>query len=197
MSETHVTNLSPEEQNRRLWRGFGNFVDRVTPSLLELGVWLFGSLIAFNLLILASLFTIGPVDSATRVASTAFALAFPLNLAGLFMLRMVQELKGVDLEDKFVQALQEEGFVGDQIPAPPDLDAALAAMRAKRTAVVLRSSAGILVLSALLTLTGLTATLWHMAWWIAMSFLAMVVISLVLVILAMALSQPADTEKQE
>ncbi len=110
---------------------------------------------------------------------------------------MVQELKGVGLEDKLVQAFQEEGFVSEQLPAPPDMDAALAAMRASRTAVVLRFSTGILVLSALFTLVGLIAALWHMAWWIAVSFLAMVVISIVLVILAMALSQPADSRKQQ
>ena len=79
MPENAGTLPSPEEQNRRLWRGFGNFIDRVTPSLLELGVWLFGSLIAFNLLVMASLFTIGPVDSAIKVSTAAFALALPLN----------------------------------------------------------------------------------------------------------------------
>ncbi len=87
--------------------------------------------------------------------------------------------------------------MSEQIPAPADLDAALATMRARRTAVVLRFSAGILLLSALFTLVGLITTLWHMAWWIAVSFIAMAVISVVLVILAMALSQPADSRAQE
>ncbi len=197
MQEPHTTPLSPEEENRRLWRGLGNFVDRMTPSLFELGVWLFGSLIAFNLLVLASLFTIGPADSAIKVATAAFALALPLDLTGLVLLRMVQELKGVGLEDKLAQALQEEGFVSDQIPAPAELDAVFATMRTKRTAIVLRSSSGILGLSMLLTLSGLAATLWHMAWWIAMAFLVMVATSVVLVILVMALSQPVDAKKPE
>ncbi len=196
MPETKATSLSEEEQNQRIWRGFGNFIDRITPALFELGVWLFGSLIAFNLLVLASLFTIGPADPAIEIATAAFALALPVNLTGLFLLRMVQELKGVGLEDTLVQAFQEEGFVSDQIPAAEDLDKVLAAMRTKRTALVLRSSSGILLLSILLTLTGLTSTLWHMAWWIAASFIAMVVISLVFVILVKALSQPSDPNKK-
>ena len=196
MPETDVADLGPEEQNRRYWRGFANFIDRITPSLLELGVWLFGSLIAFNLLVLASLFTIGPVDAAIKVATSSFALALPLNLTGLFLLRLVQELKGVGLEAQLVQAFREEGVASDQMPSPPDLDAALAAMRARRAAMVLRSSSGILMLSALLTLIGLVGTLWHMAWWIAISFCVMVALSLALVIVVMAISQPSDSNKQ-
>ncbi len=197
MSEKNVTGLSEQEQNRRIWRGFGNFIDRITPSLFELGIWLFGGLIAFNLLVLASLFTIGPVDPAIKIATAAFAFALPLNLTGLFLLRMIQELKGAALEDELVQSFKEEGFVSDQIPAPAELDAALASMRTRRLAIVLRSSSGILVVSILLTLTGLTSTLWHMAWWIAIGFLIMLGISILLVILVMARSQPPDPPKRE
>ncbi len=196
MSEKNVTGLSEQEQNRRIWRGFGNFIDRITPSLFELGIWLFGGLIAFNLLVLASLFTIGPADPAIKIATAAFAFALPLNLTGLFLLRMVQELKGAALEDELVQAFNEEGFVSDQIPAPADLDAALASMRTRRLALVLRSSSGILVVSVLLTLTGLVSTLWHMAWWIAIGFFAMLVICFVIVVLVMARSQPSDSQKR-
>ena len=195
MSEKNITGVSEQEQNRRIWRGFENFVDRITPSLFELGIWLFGGLIAFNLLVLASLFTIGPADAAIKIATAAFAFALPLNLTGLFLLRMVQELKGASLEDELVQAFNQEGFVSDQIPAPADLDATLASMRTRRVAMVLRSSSGILVVSLVLTLTGLASTLWHMAWWIAIGFLIMLVLSILLVILVLARSQPSDSPK--
>ncbi len=197
MSQPDLAQLSPEEMNRRLWRGFGRFIDRITPALYELGVWLFGSLIAFNLLILAALFTVGPVDAAIKVGTTATALALPLNVTGLVLLRLVQELKGVSAEDQLMQAFHEEGFNSDQIPAPQELEATLGNMRSRRTAVVLRSSAGILASSALLTLIGLISTLWHMAWWIAVSFLAMIVLSLIIAILIMAASQPPDSPKQK
>jgi hypothetical protein len=197
MSQTGTARLSPEEEDRRLWRGFGNFIDRVTPSLFELGAWLFGSLIAFNLLVLASLFTIGPLDSSIKIATVAFAWALPLNLIGLFLLRMVQQPKGVELEDELVRAFQEQGFVSDQIPSAPDLAAALASMRRRRTVLVLRFSSGILVLSVLLTLSGLTATLWYMSWWIAVSFLAMVLLCIVIAVAILAASQASESSKED
>ncbi len=196
MPDTKATGISEAEQNRKIWMGFGNFVDQITPSLFELGIWFFGSLIALNLLVLASLFTIGPVDPAIKIGAAAFAFSLPLNVTGLFLLRMVQELKGAALEDKLIQAFNEQGFVSDQIPAPADAEKRLATMHTKRTALVLRFSSGILLLSVLLTLTGLTGTLWHMAWWIAVGFLAMIAVSFAIVILVMALSQPTDAQKK-
>ncbi len=197
MSQPDLAQLSPEEMNRRLWRGFGKFIDRITPALYELGAWLFGSLIAFNLLILAALFTVGPVDAAIKAGTTATALALPLNVTGLVLLRLVQELKGVSAEDQLMQAFQEAGFASDQLPARQELEATLGNMRSRRTAVVLRSSAGILASSVLLTLIGLMSTLWHMAWWIAASFLGMIALSITLAVLIMAASQPSDSPKSK
>jgi hypothetical protein len=78
--------------------------------------------------------------------------------------------------------------VSDEIPAPP----AFEEMRKRRTGIVLLSAPGILVVSALLTLTGITATLWYMAWWIAVAFCAMVVLSLFIIGLAVGGSQPRE-----
>jgi hypothetical protein len=119
LPKTVLTPAELEEQNQQVWRGFGRFFDRITPTLFELGAWSFGSLIAFNLLVLASLFTIGPVANSIKVAAATFALGLPLDLVGLFLLRMVQGLKSTGLEDKLAQAFQEEGLVSDQIPARP------------------------------------------------------------------------------
>jgi len=189
MSRSTPAPPDPDDQNKRLWRGFERFFDRVTPWLFDLGLWIFGSLIAFNLLVLASLFTIGPVDRAVTVATAALALALPLNVAGLVLLRLVQELKEVKLEDELTQAFLEAGFTGEgRVPSPP----ALEAMRRRRTKMVLRISPGVLALSLLLMLTGMFATLWHMAWWIAAGFLVMIVVSVLIVILAMAGAQPGE-----
>ncbi len=145
------------------------------------------------MLVLASLFTVGPVDDAILLATAVFALALPLNLVGLFMLRLIQELKGAGFEDELVRAFREEGLVSDQLPSPANVEAALTTMRKRRAGIVLTTSSVILALSFLLTMTGLVATLWHMAWWIAVSFLVMVVVSLITVIVVMAASQPPET----
>ena len=68
------------------------------------------------MLVQAALFTIGPVDPAILVATAAFALALPLNVTGLLLLRLIQEMKGARFEDELAQALQEAGSVSDQIP---------------------------------------------------------------------------------
>ena len=116
MSQTDPTPADAEELNQQIWRGFGKFIDRITPWLYEVGILIFGSLIALNLLVQAALFTIGPVDPAIMVATAAFALALPLNVTGLLLLRLIQEMKGARFEDELAQALQEAGSVSDQIP---------------------------------------------------------------------------------
>ena len=63
--------------------------------------------------------------------------------------------------------------------------------------MVLSSSLGILALSALLTLTGMTAALWHMAWWIGVVFIAMVMISPVIVIVVIVNLQPSNSEEEK
>jgi hypothetical protein len=43
----------------------------------------------------------------------------------------------------------------------------------------------------------MAATLWHMAWWIAVAFLAMVLISLAIIIVAFAASQPPESAEEK
>jgi ABC-type multidrug transport system fused ATPase/permease subunit len=175
-------------------KAFGKFVERITPWLFEVGSWSFGGLIAFTLLVVASLLTVGPVDPAIMVAMTAFALALPLDVAGLILLRLVQDLKRVGFEEEVVQVFKDVGFtVGAQMASPT----ALESLRKRRTGIVLGDSLGILALSGLLTLTGMTAALWHMAWWIGVVFLAMVLISLVIVIVAIFTIQPPDSQEEK
>jgi hypothetical protein len=189
-----TSRAAPQEQNKQNMKAFGKFVERITPWLFEVGSWSFGGLIAFTLLVVASLLTVGPVDPAIMVAMTAFALALPLDVAGLILLRLVQDLKRVGFEEEVVQVFKDVGFtVGAQMASPT----ALESLRKRRTGIVLGDSLGILALSGLLTLTGMTAALWHMAWWIGVVFLAMVLISLAIVIVAIFTIQPPDSQEEK
>jgi hypothetical protein len=195
ISRPDATSPGPED-DQLIWRGFEKFFDRITPWLFDLGLWIFGSLLAFNLLLLAALVAIGTVDRAATVATAAFAFALPLNVAGLFLLRVVRELADIKLEDELARAFLEVGFSGaGQVGDPP----ALEALRRRRTRMVLRTFPGLLAVSVLLTVTGAFAMLWHAAWWIALGFLLMVVLSLLVVTLAVAGLQPRRTSggKQE
>jgi Organic Anion Transporter Polypeptide (OATP) family len=193
-SHQEISQAAPQEQYKQSMNAFGKFVERISPWLFEVGIWIFGGLIAFYLLVMAALLTIGPVDPAIMVATAAFALALPLDVAGLFLLRLVQDLKRVGFEEEVVQVFQDVGFtVGAQMASPK----ALESLRKRRTGIVLGSSLGILTLSVLLTLTGMTAALWHMAWWIGVAFFAMVMISLAIVIVAIVTIQPPDSEEEQ
>jgi hypothetical protein len=159
---------------KRTLNAFGKLVEMITPWLLDLGNWIFGALIAFNLVILGALLTVGPVDPAVIVSTGAFALALPADAAGFFLLRLVADLKRVGLEQIAAQAFQEVGFaLENQIPSPD----APESIDKRRTLIVLRYSYALLAVSVLLTLVGMTAALWHMAWWIGVVFVAMVVAS--------------------
>lgn len=183
-----------EDQVKQNLKAFGAFIDRITPWLFDVGSWIFGGLIAFTLLVIASLLTVGPVDHAIDISTAAFALALPLDVTGLFLLKLVQDLKQVGFEEELAQAFHEVGFaVGEQVLSPN----ALESMRKRRTRIVLGYCLGILVLVALLTLTGVIAALWHMAWWIGVAFFAMVLISLGIVTVVIATAQPPDSAEEK
>lgn len=172
---------------------YGSLIESITPWLVEVGNWIFAGLIAFILVVLGSLLTVGPVDRAIRISTAAFALALPLELAGLCLLRLAQDTQRIGLENEWARAIQGAGFPVGELSAP----ATLASRQKRRTRVILLYSLGILVLSVLLTLTGLVAALWHMAWWIAVIFLAMAVISLGIVIAALVTSGPRTSPAEQ
>jgi hypothetical protein len=181
---------SSAEEGHKTVRAFGKFVGQITPWLLEVGSWVFGGLIAFNLIVIAALITVGPVDQAVLIATAAFALSLPLDVTGLVLLRLLQDLKQVSLEEGLAQNFQDFDFtVVTRTPAT------LEALREKRTRVMLGYSLGMLTPSALLTLAGMTATMWHMAWWIGVGFFGMVCISLVIVNRAIVNSRPAESQE--
>lgn len=193
MSQTYPPPADPEQKTspgvvddtfRRTMAAFRTLIERITPWLLDLGSWVFGALLAFNLVILGALVTVGPVDAAVIVSTAAFALALPSDVAGFFLLRLLADMKNVDLEKVATQAFQEVGFgvEGDVLPAPTTHES----IEKRRTRIVLGYSYGLLALAVVLTLIGITAALWHMAWWIAAIFVPMVVVSQGLVFKAIA-----------
>jgi len=161
-------------------KGFGTLIAQITPWLLELGSWIFGALIAINLLILAALLTVGPVDRAVVAATAALALALPLDVVGLVLLRLIVDVGKVRLEDAAVKAFEEAGLNAEQVDEEPDLEA----MIKRRTTKVLIYCYSILTLSALLTLVGVTAAFWHMRWWIGLAFLFITIASVGIVLAA-------------
>ncbi len=87
------------------------------------------------------------------------------------------------------------GEVGSAVGAPVPAPSTLEAQRKRRTESVLRICLSLLALSGILAVIGMVAVLWHMAWWIAIAFLAMVVSSLVIIAVAMAAAQPRDSDE--
>ncbi|HKW73130.1 MAG TPA: hypothetical protein VJQ08_09925 [Candidatus Dormibacteraeota bacterium] len=161
-------------------RGVATLVTSLTPWLLELGSWIFGALIAFNLLILAALLTVGPVDSAVVAATAALALALPFDVAGLVLLRLVVDVGKARLDDVAVKAFEEAGFSAQQVEEEQNLEAVMK----RRTTTVLVYCYSMLSLSALLTVVGVTAAFWHVRWWIGVGFLVVIGVSLVIVLAA-------------
>ena len=147
--------------------------------MLDLGSWIFGALIAFNLIILGALLTVGPVDVAVKIATAAFAVALPVDVAGFVLLRLVTDLTKANLPDVAAQAFQEEGFA---LTGERSREAVMARVRS----ATLLYSYGLLLVAILLTLAGVTAALWHMAWWIGVAFVAMVLISQAVLVLAVS-----------
>jgi hypothetical protein len=157
----------------RTQAALGTLLARVTPWLLDLGNWIFGALIAFSLVILGAMLTVGPVDRAVLVATAAFALALPLDVAGFVLLRIAVDMKKVDLETVATAAFVEAGFTSEEVGQALDPRES----EQKRTRKVLLYSYNLLTVTALLTLVGMTAALWHMAWWIGVAFAAMLLVS--------------------
>ena len=166
-----------DESWARTQAALGTVLESVTPWLLDLGNWIFGALIAFSLVILGALLTVGPVDRAVVIATAAFALALPPDVAGFVLLRLAADMKKVDLETLTTSAFVDAGFTPEQVGQAPDPKE----LERRRTRTVLGFSYGMLTLTMLLSLVGVTATLWHMAWWIGIAFLAMVAVSMTVV----------------
>ncbi|MGH8213143.1 MAG: hypothetical protein ACREPP_07960 [Rhodanobacteraceae bacterium] len=189
------TSRRVEEQANSAMKALGNLLEHLTPTLFEAGSWVFGGLIASNLVVIASLITVGPVAVAILVAVTAHACALPLNVAGICLLRLIKHVKEIGIEDLALKAFRDAEF--------PDIDAYFPALRdrdvisRRRSVIALAYSLGIAALGTLLTVTGLVAALWYMAWWVGAALLAMIIVStlLVVVVLAHSMTTPSEAGK--
>ena len=180
--------------------GLRKLIERVGPWLLDLGNWIFGALIAFNLLILTALLTVGPVDAAVVVATASIALALPPAVGGFFLLRLMADIKNVDLEEAATQAFQEAGFSVEEQGRPSGSPESIAK---RRTRIVLAYSYGLLAWTLLVTIVGVTAAMWHMGWWIGVTFVVMAIASPSIIVGALAqfgsettLRAPASADKR-
>jgi hypothetical protein len=184
-----------DELASQSFHAIGRLLDRTTPWLSEIGSWIFGGLVAVNLVVISSLLTVGPVDVAVRISVTVFACALPLSVAGIIVLRLTRDLTDLGVDNLALEAFKESGF--------PDIDAYFptAAERApllkRRANLALRYALTIAAISAALTLAGLVAALWHMAWWIGSALLVMAALSAGLVIVAFAHAQPPESAREK
>lgn len=156
-----------EEANARV---FG----RLAPWQVDLGSWVFGALIAVNLLVLAALLTTVAIDGAVIVATTSLALALPMDVAGIWLLRLLRDIREGTLTELI--ATQTGRDAGTAVEGQPVTTDAFTAVMNKRVRRALGFTYGVLLLASMLTLAGISAALWHIAWWIAVSFLAMTVL---------------------
>ena len=164
-----------DEAWARTQAAMATLLDSITPWLLDLGNWIFGALIAFSLVILGALLTVGPVDRAVLIATAAFALALPPDVAGFILLRLAADMRKVGLDEVTTSAFVGAGFTAEEVGQVTDPKES----ERRRTRTVLFYSYSMLWLTLLLSVIGVTAVLWHMASWIAIGFVAMLLVSLV------------------
>ena len=140
----------------RTFQGLRNLADSTTPWLIDVGSWIFGGLIAINLVVISALITVGPVDAAIRTATAALAAAVPVNLAGIILLRFIRDVKELGLEDLTLQAFQQAGFpdIHAHFPVPSEQTS----RRSRQARVVLLYALGVAALSAVLTFIGVAPT---------------------------------------
>jgi len=187
----NISLAAAQELDRQSMKALEALTESITPWLVEFGTWIFAGLIGFALILIAQLVTIGPIESTIIVSTVALALTLPLNLAGLLLLRLVQDMKRY--EDKLAQGFHDASVIlGAEFAAP----LAASPTQKRRTEVILLVSLGILIVGVLLTLIGLVAALWHVAWWIGVLFLIVTIISLGIVVVALSVVRPPQTQEE-
>ena len=162
---------------RRTQFGLSQFFDVIAPWLLDLGSWIFGALTAFNLVILGVVLTIGPVDTAEKIATAMFALALPPNVTGFVLVRLVTDMRKIRAPDEATEAFKAAGFELESMPDRKEAERRMSGVTLTYTFILIN-------VSVLLTIAGLTAALWHSGWWIGVSFLVMLGLSIGVLLLA-------------
>ena len=188
--------LDVEELNRADWRALRTLASRTMPWLFEIGDWVFGGLIAVNLVLISALVTVGPVDAAILVSITALGCALPLEVAGISLLRIVKDLSDIGIEDLTLQSYKEAGYpdIEAYLPTGPEREE----RRKRRAMLALWFASAIAALGIMLTATGVVAALWYMAWWAGVVVLCVSLLSPVVVVLMLVYAWPSgsDVEKE-
>jgi hypothetical protein len=185
-----------ESQSGQSLRGIRNLLDKITPTLFDIGSWVLGGLIALNLVVIGALIPVGGVDASILISAAAMASALPLNIAGILLLRLSRDMEGIRIDELARQAFQEAEFPEIEAYFPADQDSA--ALFKRSSNVTRLYSLGIIVLiSTTLTLTGLVTVLWHLAWWLGVLLLAMVILSAILTIVILARSMPPESDREK
>jgi len=187
----------PDQRAAATMRGFALLMARTTSWLYEVGTWKFGGLIGFSLLLVSALLTVGPIDTAILVSVTTLGCALPLDIAAISVLRLAKDSRevGMWMDELALQSLKDAGFPDIESYFPPASERE--DQRHRREFVTIAFAAGIAPLSFALSLTGLVAALWYMAWWIGVAVLIVAVVSAVLVVLALVHAQPPESPAQK
>jgi len=184
-----------DAQSAPTFQGLRNLAEKTSPWLTDVGSWIFGGLTAVNLVVISALITVGPVDAAIRPSTAALAAALPLNVAGIILLRLIRDVNDVGLDDLTLRAFLDAGFPDIERYFPSPLERA--SQYARRSRIALLYSMPIAALSIALTVTGMTAAMWHMGRWIAFVLLAAVVLTAALVAAAVAHSLPPESDAEK
>jgi hypothetical protein len=139
--------------------------------LYDVGGWIFTGLIAVALMIIQNLIGIGHSDRGLLVAGLVLAVALPLNLAGLWIVRYIQNLDQAAAGAK--PPLAKKQSVADDATVN-----AAAIFSAKKRTFTNRVVTIVLALSVLLTLLGLALALWHISWVVTVVFLVAILVGL-------------------
>jgi len=191
---THAVNEA--ERSERANSALARLLDRTTPWLVEVGTWVFGGLMALNLVVIAALITVGPVDAAVLISAAAFACALPLEVAGMIVLRLGKDAGDIRLESLALRSFQDARFPDIEAYFPPARERGGVAKR--RARLTLGYALAIAMLSTLLTLVGVLASLWHMAPWVAEAAFGALVVSglLLLALFIHAMPRRSEAEKR-
>ena len=182
------------EHERRSLNAIGRLVEWISPWLVEVGGWVFGGMIALNLVAIAGLITVGPVDRAVLISLAAFACALPLDVVGIVLLRLTKDVQDIRFDELALKAFQEAQFPDIETYLPPAGERE--SFTKRRARIALAYALLIAALSLTLTLLGLVACLWHMAPWAAGVFVVSVAVS-VLLLVAVAVHSIPPTSQAE
>ncbi len=190
---THA--LNEAERTKRTGTALARLLDQTMSWLVEVGTWVFGGLMALNLVIIAALITVGPVDVAVLISVATFACALPLEVAGMIVLRLSKDADDIRLDTLALRSFQEARFPDIEAHFPPSSErAAVARTRAR---VTLAYAFAIATLSLILTLTGVLAALWHMAPWVAEAALGALTLSVLLLLALFIHTMPRTSEAEK